>query len=129
MSVINVTAAIIENKDKILIAKRKQGVHLEGKWEFPGGKIEPGETPEEGLARELAEEFGITAKISDFLAESNFDYGDRQIKLLGYKAKYVSGEFKLNAHDEIKWVGPQELKNHDFAAADIPLVEKLYENL
>ena len=121
---IDVTAAIIEKNGKFLIAKRKQGKHLEGKWEFPGGKIEQQETPEGCLARELKEEFGITAKIADFVAESVFNYGDREIRLLGYRAEYLSGEFRLNAHDEIKWVSADEFGNFDFAEADLPLIEK-----
>ena len=127
MAIINVTAAIIEKDGKFLIAKRKAGGHLVGKWEFPGGKIEEKETPEECLRRELLEEFGITAEINNFVGDSVFDYGDRQIRLLGYKATYLSGEFRLTAHDEIKWVSPQELSQYDFAAADISLVQKLYE--
>lgn len=125
MKTIDVTAAIIENEGRFLIAKRAKGKHLEGKWEFPGGKIEPSETPEVCLARELKEEFGITAKILDFLAESNFDYGDRNIKLLGYRAKYITGEFQLNAHDEIRWISLDEFDKYDFAEADLPLIEKL----
>jgi 8-oxo-dGTP diphosphatase len=125
MELIVVTAAIIEKDGKFLIAKRSKGRHLEGKWEFPGGKIEKGETPEACLARELKEEFGIVTKIGDFVAESIFDYGDRKIKLLGYRAKYISGEFKLNAHDEIKWINKSEFGIFDFAPADLPLIEKI----
>ncbi len=127
MKTIDVTAAIIENGGKFLIAKRAKGKHLEGKWEFPGGKIEPHETPETCLARELKEEFGITAKILDFVAESNFDYGDRNIKLIGYRAKYIAGGFQLNAHDEIKWIGLNEFNKYDFAEADLPLIAKLIQ--
>ena len=125
MKMINVTAAIIEKEGKFLIAKRNKGKHLENKWEFPGGKIEPQETPKECLLRELEEEFGITAEITDFVAESIFDYGDRKIRLLGYRAKYISGEFRLNAHDEIRWVSADEFSKFDFAEADLPLIEKV----
>ena len=129
MKTIDVTAAIIENNGKFLIARRKKGKHLEYKWEFPGGKIEPGETPEECLTRELKEEFGIIAEIADFITESIFNYGDRKVRLLGYRAKYVSGEFKLNAHDEVRWVSRNEFNEFDFAEADLPLVEKISEFL
>ena len=127
MKTIDVTAAIIEKDGKFLIAKRKKGKHLENKWEFPGGKIEELETPEECLARELEEEFGIIAEIADFITESFFDYGDRKIRLLGYRAKYISGEFRLNAHDDIKWVSANEFIEFDFAEADLPLIEKILE--
>jgi len=125
MEPIAVTAAIIEKDGKFLIARRKKGKHLEGKWEFPGGKIEKQETPEMCLARELQEEFGILAEITDFITESLFNYGDRKIRLLGYRAKYLSGEFRLNAHDEIKWINKNEFGKFDFAEADLPLVEKI----
>lgn len=125
METINVTAAIIEKDGKFLIAKRGVGRHLEGKWEFPGGKIEKQETPEMCLVRELQEEFGIITDIGNFIAESIFDYGDRKIKLLGYYATYLSGEFKLNAHDEIRWINKSEFGTFDFAPADLPLIEKI----
>lgn len=125
MGIINVTAAIIERNGKILIAKRKKDKHLGGKWEFPGGKIENHETPEECLKRELKEEFGITIKIGSFIGESLFDYGDRKIRLIGYRVKYIFGEFRLNAHEEIKWVFPGDFNKFDFADADVPLIEKI----
>src|SRR3989344_7255961 len=125
MKTIDVTAAIIEKNGKFLIARRKKGKHLEYKWEFPGGKVEQQETSEECLVRELKEEFGIIAEVSDFVTESIFDYGDRKIRLLGYRAKYVSGKFKLNAHDKIKWIFASEFGKFDFAEADLPLIEKI----
>ena len=60
-----------------------------------------------------------------FIAESIFNYGDRTIRLLGYHAEYISGEFKLNSHDEIKWITADEFNQFDFAEADLPLVEKV----
>lgn len=125
MKRINVTAAIIENNGKFLIAKRKKGKHLENKWEFPGGKIENDETPERCLQRELKEEFGIDAKILDFVTESIFSYENVKIRLLAYRASYLAGEFQLNAHDEFKWVSIDEFNNYDFAEADLLIIEKL----
>jgi len=122
---IDVTAAIIEKEGRFLIAKRKKGQHLEGKWEFPGGKIENNETPEECLKRELREEFDIIVEIGNFVAESCFQYGGRSFRLLGYKTKYISGEFILNAHDEIKWINLNEFSKFDFAEADLPLIDKI----
>ena len=124
-AIIDVTAAIIESNGYFLIAKRKGGKRLEHKWEFPGGKIEPGETPEECLARELKEEFGVVTEIGDFIAESVFSYNDSKVRLLGYRAKYISGEFRLDSHAEIKWVRMDEMGNFDFAEADLPLIEKM----
>ncbi len=125
MNNIDVTVAVIEREGKFLIAKRKQGKHMEHKWEFPGGKIETDETPEQCLYRELKEEFGIETEIGGFIAESVFEYGDRNIRLLGYKVKYISGEFHLNDHAEIQWILPYEFNLYDFAPADLPIVRKI----
>jgi len=123
---IDVTAAIIKRNGRFLIAKRKKGMHLENKWEFPGGKIESLDTsPEECLKRELKEELGINVRVGNFVAESIFDYGDRTIRLLAYQVEYLSGKFKLNAHEEIKWVNIDEFGKYDFAEADLPLIEKI----
>ncbi|MDP7421017.1 MAG: (deoxy)nucleoside triphosphate pyrophosphohydrolase [bacterium] len=124
-----VTAAIITQGDKILIARRRDGGRLGGFWEFPGGKIEPGETPEECLARELREEFEITVRVGYFVASSIYDYGDFTIELLGYETEYVSGTFKLNDHSEIRWVTAVELLDFELAPADIPIAKRLLLNL
>lgn len=122
---IDVTAAIIQRKGLILAACRKQGSHMAGYWEFPGGKIEPGETPEECLQRELKEEFSIESKIGPFFEESCYDYGTKQIRLLSYFVEYKSGTFTLNDHDEIKWLRVHQLLTLQWAPADISHVEKL----
>lgn len=120
-----VIAAILEKDGRILIAKRKRGTALGGKWEFPGGKLEPGETPQNCLKRELKEEFDIEAEIGNFFCSSKFKYNFIPIELLVYKARYVSGELKLREHDDIKWVNPWELSGYDFMDADKPVVRKL----
>lgn len=122
---INVTAAIIEKNGKILIAKRKKGTYLENKWEFPGGKLKSNESEKECLKRELKEEFGIETEIGEFIAESDFNYGEKRVRLLGFRAKYISGQFQLNAHDEIKWISIEDFDKFDFADADIPIINKI----
>jgi len=86
---IDVTAAIIVKDHKAFAARRKQGTHLAGYWEFPGGKLEQGEAPEQCLARELQEEFKITTRIGDFVAESIYDYGSKIVRLLAYQVEHV----------------------------------------
>ena len=123
--IIDVTAAIIWKEDKILIAKRAKGEHLEGLWEFPGGKIDKDETAEQCLQRELFEEFGIETKIGKFVCENFHDYENKQIRLIAFNVLHKSGDFTLNVHDEIKWVLPIDINNYNFAPADIPIVNKL----
>ena len=122
---IDVVAAILLNKGLFLSAKRSEGKHLAGHWEFPGGKIEPGETPEQCLMRELKEEFTIESEIGEFVAESIFDYGDKRIRLLAYKVKHLSGEFQLIDHDEIRWLPIEGLDSLKWAPADLPIIEAL----
>ena len=124
---IDVTAAILRDGDRVFVARRAIGKHLEGLWEFPGGKVESGESNEQCLARELHEEFGIDVAVGSFFGESIFDYGDKVIRLLAYEASYAGGTFRLNDHDEMRWVSPSELSDFKWAPADVPFVEKLIE--
>lgn len=122
---IRVAAAVIEHEGRILIARRRPGVHLAGKWEFPGGKIEPGETPEECLVRELREEFTVETEIGPFLGSAVHEYPGRVIELLAYRTRYLSGEFILSCHDEIRWITPDQCRDFDFAEADLFILEHL----
>lgn len=122
---IEVTAAIILNNDKVLIAQRAQGENLAGKWEFPGGKIEPGETPRECLKREIQEELGVDIEVLDFFDESIYTYHSGTIRLMAFRCRWLFGEITLNVHSQILWVNCYELDLYDFAPADIPLVKKL----
>jgi 8-oxo-dGTP diphosphatase len=124
-----VTAAVIEKDGKILIAKRKQKDPLGGKWEFPGGKLESGETPEACLKRELREELGIETRVGEFLCSSRFVYRHIAIELLAYRTSYVSGEIRLHEHERVEWILPEELNDYDFSEADKPVVRKLAEGL
>jgi len=122
-----VTAAVIEKDGRILIARRKKGDPLEDKWEFPGGKLEPNETPEDCLLRELHEEFGVSAAVGEFIGSSRFTYRHAAIELLAYRVACPSDEFKVKAHEEIRWAPPEELCRYDFSEADRPIVQKLLE--
>ncbi|MFT5699509.1 MAG: mutator protein MutT [Desulforhopalus sp.] len=122
---LDVTAAIIQRDGQILAARRKPGAHMAGFWEFPGGKVESGESPEECICRELKEELDIETKIGPFFGESCYDYGTKEIRLLCYRVNYLSGTFTLTDHDEIRWLPIDQLLSLKWAPADIPLVKKL----
>ena len=120
-----VAAAIIVQEGKILIARRSEGRHQAGKWEFPGGKVEEGETPEACLVREIQEELGIRIETGALFAESQYRYDAHAVRLLAFGAKKTAGEYRLAVHSEIRWVLPGELGSFDFAPADIPITERL----
>jgi 8-oxo-dGTP diphosphatase len=120
-----VTAAILVKDNKILIAKRPSNDKLANKWEFPGGKIEDGETPEECLVREIKEEFNIDIEVKTYFGNSIYNYDHGSIELLAYLAHTESIELTPTAHDEYIWVSISELTKYDFAPADIPFVTRL----
>ncbi|SET11073.1 8-oxo-dGTP diphosphatase [Natronincola peptidivorans] len=123
---IEVAAAIIVDQEgRILIAKRKEGQKRGGLWEFPGGKIEVGETPEKCLKRELKEEMNIDIKVNEYFGENIYAYEDITIKLLAYYAEILKGSIQLKDHDTYKWVKSKSLGNYAFAAADVQFVKEL----
>ena len=122
-----VTAAIIISDNKVLIAERAPGQNLAGKWEFPGGKIEPGETLQECLKREIREELEVDIDVMDLFGESIYAYQSGTIKLIAFWCQWISGDFKLSVHSRIEWVTRQQLELYDFAPADLPLVARLME--
>jgi 8-oxo-dGTP diphosphatase len=117
-----VTAAIIEKNGRVLIARRKPGKNLAGFWEFPGGKIEAGESPEDCLRRELFEELSINVNVGRFVAKSIYQYQDLLIQLLAYQVEIQSGEVKLVDHDCVEWVTLDEIDNYQMAPADLSIV-------
>ena len=120
-----VVAGIIYHNDKILLAQRAIGQKLEGKWEFPGGKIEQGETPEQALVREIREELSIGIENISYYGESIYKYEFGEIKLLAYKAECPQQHITLSVHSQIRWVETKDLLNYDLAPADIPIALKL----
>ena len=121
MKYLKVVAAVIKQKDKILIERRKKGKHLELKWEYPGGKLEKYENEIAALKRELKEEFSIDTEISKYLTESFYEYENININLRAYLVENFSGNFNLKDHDKIDWIKIEDIEKYDFAPADIPI--------
>ncbi|TNF48604.1 MAG: 8-oxo-dGTP diphosphatase MutT [Bacteroidetes bacterium] len=120
---IEVVCAIIRNDEgKIFIARRATHKSMAGKWEFPGGKIEEGETPQEALKREMEEGFGVTIEVGEYVGENVHHYPTFSIRLIAYEIKHLSGEFALTDHDQIHWATNEELKEVDLAEADVNLL-------
>jgi len=124
----DVTAAIMLDKNLVFIARRAKGQSCAGGWEFPGGKIEIGESPEQCLCRELFEEFEVEVRVGDFFAESIYEYSQGVIRLMAYFVTPLSNSFQLRVHDEYRWVKISELLSCGLLPADIPIAEKLIDS-
>jgi 8-oxo-dGTP diphosphatase len=122
-----VAAAIIIAKGKVLLARRKRGDSHQGYWEFPGGAVEPGETLEECLARELGEELGVEATIGEVVARSECRSVSGALDLVALRAYIGEGEFTLTAHDRVAWVSPRDVGRYRLAPADVPIARALRE--
>jgi 8-oxo-dGTP diphosphatase len=122
---IPVAAAILEDAGRILIARRGPGDPMAGRWELPGGKLEPGESPRDCLRRELQEELGIETAVGAFFGASLHRYDHVAIRLLAYRVRLVAGAIRPTVHDRCLWVPLQRLGEYDFCPADRPLVAQL----
>lgn len=126
MKQIHVAAGAVEDSQRrILVTKRPDHVHQGGLWEFPGGKLEPGEAPQEGLDRELFEELGIRVMSSRPLIRVHHDYGDRQVLLDVHRVSAFAGEPHGREGQPLAWVHPDDMEPGDFPAADRPIVTAL----
>jgi 8-oxo-dGTP diphosphatase len=123
--IVKVTAAILVKDDKMLIARRGPDAQPADKWEFPGGKIEIHETPEQCLKREMKEEFDIDVSVGEYLGSSIYHYDHISVELLAYRAYWRGGKIDLKAHDDFKWISLEQLEEFDFAPADRVFIEKL----
>ena len=121
---INVTCAIIYLNNKILVTQRSEMMKLPLKWEFPGGKLEDGESEIDCVKREIKEEINIDIEVLAKLSNSIFDYGVFKINLIPFIANYVSGEIILSEHKDYKLLDKTELLNLDWAEADLPIVKE-----
>jgi 8-oxo-dGTP diphosphatase len=124
MITIVVAAAVIERDNRFLLTRRLKGVHLEGCWEFPGGKCEPGETHTSCLLRELREELDVTATVGEELLTTTHVYPDRQVELHFLRCD-LSGDATPQLGQEMRWVPRAELGTLSFPPADTELIEAL----
>lgn len=118
-----VVCALLEHEDKVLIARRGPLMSMAGYWEFPGGKIEAGESAEAALKREIKEELGLDIEVGDALPEADWQNGDRLIRLLPFRCGMLGGDLQLLEHDLVEWVTPAELIQRNWAPADIPIAQ------
>lgn len=125
---VTVVAALIKKDGKYLIARRANGSEdAIGRWEFPGGKVEPGESEEHAIEREIKEEFEMDIKAVKYLTNNICEYPSKTIDLRLYECKYLSGDFHLHDHSEYKFVNKNEIINYDLCPADIPLAKYVKE--
>ena len=124
MKTINVVAAIIKKNDKVFITQRGHG-EFKGKWEFPGGKIEVGETPEEAVVREIREELKSEVKVESFFDEIEDVRDDMVLNVKFFVCSLVSGKLELTEHLDSKWVEPSEIDEKDFMEADKSVLDNL----
>lgn len=125
MDIVVVTAAVVIEKGRVLLAQRKADANEALKWEFPGGKMEPGETPEECLAREIKEELAIDIEVEDIFKVVYHRYGERNILLLAYLCSKTGGVPVARDCNDFLWVEVADLMNYDLAGADIPIAAKI----
>lgn len=119
---IKVTCAIIIQNEKILLTQRGEHPHHPFQWEFPGGKIKPGETEKECILREIAEELELQVEIKERLEPAIFDYGFKKIELIPFICFIRDGKIKLNEHVDFKWVRWQEASNMNILEADKKII-------
>ena len=126
---IPVVTGIIRKNDEVLVGKRPQEGNLPGVWEFPGGKIELSESPEDALIRELDEELGIQADVGDLLISTTHSYGETNLIFLFFNVPYWKGQPKPVHHTDIKWVSLSDLKTLELPEANLNVLDRLVEQI
>jgi 8-oxo-dGTP diphosphatase len=124
--IVEVAAGLIRDAEgRYLITQRRRGSHLPGLWEFPGGKLEAGETPAAGLRRELEEELSAVFTVGDLVETVRWEYPDRTVILHFFDCRLESGDIVPREQQAMKWVEPAGLADHDFPPADRELITRL----
>jgi len=125
MQTIDVAAAIIRDGEKFLICQRPKGKNCELLWEFPGGKIEPGETAEQCIVRECREELGVTVRLLGKFGEAAYDYPDRRVRIAFFDARVFSGVPVNKEHNDMRWVTYKQVRDFEFCPADEKIVGRI----
>ena len=128
MKIVNVVPAIIKDNDKIFATQRGYG-DLKGGWEFPGGKVEPHETLQEALKREIKEELDVEIEVDDFVAKIEYDYPNFHLSMNCFFARIINGKLKLKEHSNAKWLTSDELDSVDWLPADLTIIDLIKEKL
>ena len=128
METIDVVAAIIRHDDKIFATQRGYG-DFAGDWEFPGGKIEAGETPEAALTREIREELGVEVAVERLLGIVDHDYPEYHMNMRLYICRHIAGEPQLSVHSAGRWLGRADLYSVPWFEADMDLIRRLEKEL
>ena len=128
MKTVRVVAAVIRDGDRIFATQRGYGDYKDG-WEFPGGKIEPGETPQEALARELKEELDITTIVGELIDTIEYDYPEFHLSMNCFWCTIAEGEPVLKEHEAARWLKKESLDSVEWLPADVKLVEKIKEEI
>jgi len=123
-----VVAAVVEVGGRFFVTRRQDGVHLEGYWEFPGGKVEPGETDEAALIREMREELGAGVEVRQLILSVSHAYPDRTVELHFYACDLIGPPPRPLLGQEMRWVTREELRILRFPPADSELVDLLAQN-
>ena len=122
---LNVVGAVIVSEERVLAAKRGPAGSLPNMWEFPGGKVEDGESPQEALAREILEELLVEIRVGEQVITTTHDYEFGAVTLTTYYCELRSGDPQLTEHAAVCWLAPEELLSVEWAPADIPTVERV----
>lgn len=133
MKIVRVVAAVIKSTneagDKVVFATQRGYGDLKGGWEFPGGKIEPGETPEQALAREINEELSTEISVGELIDTIEYDYPTFHLSMDCFWCEIVKGDLELKEHEAAKWLTKNSLMSVEWLPADIGLIDKLNECL